>query len=406
MSEHQVQNLKPQAVVTGDEQLRLMDLLIILGRQKKLVIGVPAFCGALALTASLLMTPLFTSKATIMPPEQQQNAMSAMLGQLGGLASLAGGMGGMRSQADLYVGLLESRTIADNLISRFKLQERYGKLTVEETRRELATIRSVTNSKKDGMISIAVSDRDPKFASTLANAYVDELIKLSQTLNLTEASQRRAFLEKQLKDAKDSLANAEVALRKTQERTGMLQPDAQVKEIISSAAQLKGTIAAKEVELKAMRSFATTSNPEYLRGQEELRGLQTQLSKLEKSQPRGEGDFMVPTSRIPGVGVEYVRSVRDVKYYETMFELLAKQFEMAKLDEARDLSTIQVLDQAIPAERKSKPQRLLITIGGLLAGTILGIWLGIMRESLERSRGNPANAGRWQQLGAAWKTRK
>lgn len=404
MSEQQVQNPKPLAQAGDDEQVRLMDLLIVFGRQKKLVLGMPTLCGGVALAISLIMTPIFKSTVTIMPPEQQQSAMSAMLGQLGGLASLAG-VGGVKSPSDLYVGLLESRTVADSLISRFKLQERYEKKTVEETRRELESIRSINNGKKDGTISVTASDKDPKFAADLANAYVEELMKLSQTLNLTEASQRRAFLEKQLKEAKESLANAEVALRKTQERTGMLQPDAQVKAIISNAAQLKGTIAAKEVELKAMRSFATSSNPEFVRAQEELRALQAQLAKLEKSQPEADGDFMVPTARIPGVAVEYVRNARDVKYYETIFELLAKQFEMAKIDEARDSSTIQVLDKAIPAERKSKPQRLLITAAGFISGALLGIWIAFIRDSLQRSRRNPANASRWQQLAAAWRTK-
>jgi uncharacterized protein involved in exopolysaccharide biosynthesis len=406
MSEQQVlQNSKQQAQTGNDEPIRLMDVLTVFGRQKKLVLGMPVLCGGVALAISLLMTPMFTSTVTIMPPEQQQSSMSAMLGQLGGLASLAG-VGGIKSPSDLYVGLLESRTVADSLINRFKLQERYQKKTVEETRRELASIRSINNGKKDGTISVTASDKDPKFAADLANAYVDELMKLSQILNLTQASQRRAFLEKQLNEAKDSLANAEVALRRTQERTGMLQPDAQVKAIISNAAQLKGTIAAKEVELKSMRSFATSSNPEFVRAQEELRGLQTELGKLEKSQPKGDGDFMVPTARIPGVSVEYVRNARDVKYYETMFELLAKQFEMAKIDEARDSSTIQVLDKAIPAERKSKPQRLLITAAGFITGALLGIWIAFIRDSLQRSRRNPANASRWQQLDAAWRTKR
>lgn len=403
MSEKQLQNSLPCTGSGNDEPIRFMDLLILLGRQKKTVIGTPLLCGALALAASLAMTPTFNSTVTIMPPEQQQSSVAAMLGQLGSLAALAGA-GNMKTQTDLYVGILESRTISDNLIQRFKLKERYAKQTFEETRRELSKNHSINSGKKDGMIAITVSDEEPKFAADMANAYAEELMKISHTLNLTEASQRRAFLEKQLKDAKESLANAEVALRKTQERTGMLQPDAQVKAIISSAAQLKGTIAAKEVEMKAMRSFATSNNPAYLRAQEELRGLQAQLAKLETNQSAADGDFMVPTSRIPGVAVDYVRNVRDVKYYETIFELLAKQYEMAKIDEARDLPTIQILDRAVPAERKSKPQRALITIAGFIGGALLGIWVAFIRESIGRSRRDPANAGRWRQLAMAWKT--
>jgi len=405
MSEKQLQSSLPYTRSSNEEPIRFMDLLILLGRQKRVVIGTPLLCGALALAVSLAMAPTFNSTVTIMPPEQQQSSVAAMLGQMGGLAALAGA-GAMKTQADLYVGILESRTISDNLVQRFKLQQRYDKKTVEETRRELANNRSINSGKKDGMIAITVSDEEPKFAAEMANGYAEELMKISQALNLTEAAQRRAFLETQLKEAKESLANAEVALRKTQERTGMLQPDAQVKAIISSAAELKGTIAAKEVEMKAMRSFATSSNPAYVRAQEELRGLQAQLAKLEKSQSASEGDFMVPTSRIPGVAVDYVRNVREVKYYETIFELLAKQYEMAKIDEARDLPTIQILDKAVPAERKSKPQRALITIAGFIGGALLGIWIAFVRESIDRSRRDPANAGRWQQLTLAWKGRR
>lgn len=402
MAEQMESELQRNGDAPAEEGIHLLDLLIGLAQQKKLIIGMPLVTGTIALIVSLSMTPVFTSVAKIMPPQQQQSSgMAAMLGQLGGLASAAGGLGGIKNPSDLYVGLLQSRTVADNLITRLKLQEHYEKTSMDDTRKQLLANSTFAAGKKDGFITIAAMDTNPQFAADLANAYVDELAKLTQTLALTEASQRRLFFEKQLKEARDQLANAEIALRTTQEKTGLIQPEAQVQAIISNAAQVKGAIAAKEVQLNGMRTFAAAGNPDLLRTQEELRGLQLQLAKLEKIQASKEGDFMVPTGKIPEAGVQYVRSVRNVKYYETIFELLAKQFELAKIDEAKESSLIQMLDKAIPAERKTKPRRAFIVLAGLAGGAILGILLAFMRMAYRSSRQDPNSRKRWQQLSVA-----
>lgn len=382
-----------------DEEIQLLDLLIVLARHKKLVIGMPIICSFIALTISLSMTPIFTSTVKIMPPQQQGSGLAAaMLGQLGGLAGAAGGIAGLKNPNDLYVGILESRTIADNLIKRFNLKQRYGAETTDGTRAVLNKISEINNSKKDGLISISVDDKDPQFAADLANAYIEELTKLTQTMAVSDASKRRLFFEKQLKDAKDQLAEAEVGLRKTQEKTGMIQPDGQVQAIISSIAQLKGAIAAKEVQLKAMRTYATVQNPDVQRSQEELSALQEQLAKLERNHGSKDGDFMVPTGKLPEVGIEYVRRFRDVKYYETLFEMLAKQYELARVDESRDASMIQILDKAVAAEHKSKPKRALITLTGMIAGGLIGIFAAFILEAYTRSRKNPSNQLRWNEL--------
>lgn len=381
----------------------MLDVLAVLAREKWLVIGMTVLVGGVALVVSLMMTPIFMSTAKILPPQQQQSSgMAAMLGQLGGLAGAAGGIAGIKNPNDLYVGLLESRTVADNLIARFKLKERYESATMDDARKALASVSVVSNGKKDGMISISATDKNPQFAADLANAYVDELAKLTQTMALTEASQRRLFFEKQLKEARDQLAEAEGALRSTQEKTGLIQPEAQVQAIITNLAQLKGTIAAKMVMLNGMRTYAAKQNPELLRAEQELRALQGQLANLEKSKSGNAGEFMVPTGRIPEVASEYVRGLRDVKYYETIFELLAKQFELAKIDEAKDSALIQLLDKAVPAERKAKPSRALITLGGLFFGMAAGIVLAFARAAYRSSRANPATSARWEQLALAW----
>ena len=397
----------PTANAVASEDIHLLDLLTVLARHRGFVLGAPVVIGALALAATFLITPVFESTAKVLPPQKQQSSgVAAVLGQLGGLAGAAGGLGGLKTPNDLYIGMLQSRSIADKLIVKYKLKERYEEETMDETRKELSLRSEISTGKKDGLISIKVIDEDPVFAAQLANAYVDELAQLTQTLAITEASQRRAFFEKQLKDAKDQLANAEVDLRKTQEKTGLIQPSAQVGTIITTVAQLRGTIAAKEVQLNAMRTFAAGQNPQMLQTQEELRSLRAQLAAMEKKQPTREGDFMIPTGRIPEAGVEYVRGVRNVKYYETIFELLAKQFELAKIDEAEDSSMIQLLDKAIPAEKKSKPRRGTITIAGVIGGGMLGILLAFILEGYERSRRDPDSNKRWQRLADAWKRRR
>jgi uncharacterized protein involved in exopolysaccharide biosynthesis len=402
MPEQQNNSRQANDIANFEEKIHSLDLLILLVSKKKMIVGMAIGTGLLAMGISFLIPNTFSSTAKIMPPQQQNSGMAAMLGQLGGIASAAGGIAGIKNPNDLYVGLMESRTVSDKLIDRFKLKTRYGKETMDDTRKALSGFATFSSGKKDGLISISVEDKDPKFAAELANAYVDELANLTQTMAITESSQRRMFFEKQLKDAKEQLAKAEIALRATQEKTGMIQLDGQVQAIIANVAQLKGSIAAKEIQLNAMRTFAASQNPELLRSQEELRGMQAQLSKLERSQA-GKGDLMVPTGSIPEVGVEYVRSLRDVKYYETVFELLAKQFELAKIDEAKDSSLIQVLDLAVPAERKSKPARGLITLMATFAGGLMGIGLAFAGLTYRESHRNPATKERWEKLSRVWK---
>lgn len=400
MSEHVEKNIE-MAPPRKEDEIHLLDLLSALGRQRKLIYILPVITTALAVVAAFLVSPKYVSTAVIMPPQQQSSGVSAVLGQLGGLASAAGGIGGLKNPNDLYVGVLQSRTIADTLIGRFKLKERYDKDTLDETRDKLDKIREVIN-RKDGLISVSVIDKDPKFAADLANAYVVELAALTQNLAITEASRRRLFFEKQLSEAKETLATAESNMRKMQENTGMLQLDAQVKGIIANEAQLQGTIAAKSVQLKGMRSFATANNPDYLRVQEELRGLQEQLDKLQKGQQK-EGDVMIPSGKIPEAGIAYIRSLRDVRYNETIFELLAKQFELAKIDEAKDSSLIQQLDLAVPAEYSAKPKRALIVIGGLVGGFALAIFIALMRELYSSTKQKMTNDQRWLAAANAWK---
>lgn len=388
-----------QYVNSIEEEFHLIDLLVILVRRKLLIVGLPMVTGFAALLYSLMLDPVFTSTARIMPPQQQGVGISAMLGQLGGLASVAGGGFGVKNPNDLYIGVLESRTVADALITRMKLKEYFESNSIDDARRALASITQIRNDKS-GLIVIDVVDTDPKFAANLANAYVEEFMTVMQSMALGEASRRRHFFEQQLKASKEQLENAEVALRQTQERTGMIQLEGQVQGLISSVAQLKGAIAAKEVQLSAMQTFATNKNPELLKTQEEVRGLKAQLDKIENGQTNAAGDRTVSTSKIPEIGIEYLRKLRNLKYHEAMFEVFVKQFESAKLDEAKEFSSIQQLDNAVPAERKSGPKRTLIVIAGFFSGLLLGILIAFTHEAYQRQR--TYNERAWRKLSAAW----
>ncbi|MED5615301.1 GumC family protein [Janthinobacterium sp. P210005] len=385
----------------NNDEIHLLDILTALARQKKILFMVPLVTGVFAIAVAFLIKPTFLSTAVILPPQQQSSGVSAMLGQLGGLAGAAGGIAGLKNPNDLYVAMLQSRTIADKLISQFDLKTRFDVETLDEARKKLDGMATVVNDKA-GTISVLVEDKDPKFAAQIANAFVIELSNLTKGLAITDAAQRRLFFEKQLVAVKDDLANAEIALRKTQESTGMLQLDGQVEGIIRNVAQLEGTIAAKEVQLNAMRSFATNNNPDLMRLQGEIQGYQAQLGRLKTGKSSKDGDLMVPTGKIPEVGVEYIRSLRNVKYQETIFELLSKQYELAKIDEAKESSNIQILDSAVPAEKKSKPKKMIIIILGFVGGGFLALFLALMRDAYLRSAHDEGSKYRWSALKNAW----
>lgn len=380
-----------------DDEINLMDLLLVVAKHNRFIIKLTGAVAILAVAISLIMPNVYTAKTVILPPQQGASTASMLLGQLGGLAGLAGGAAGIKSPNDLHIGMLKSRTVADKMIARFNLQNKFEAKTLEETRKTLAGA-TVIASGKDGFITIEYSDEDPKFAASVANAYVEELDKLNNTLAVTEASRKRLFFETQLKMTRDNLAAAEVGFKQTQERTGLIQPEAQGQAIIMAASNLRAQVTAAEVKLQSMGSFATPQNPDYQKLQQNLTSLRAQLAKAERNGVQGRGDIMVPTGKLPETGLEYIRKMRDLKYQETLFELLSKQFEIAKIDEAKEAALIQVVDKALVPEKKSKPKRSLIVILATLMAFFIGVLLAFVREASERARLDPASAERMNLL--------
>lgn len=322
------------------------------------------------------------------------------MSQLGSLSSLASGGGsglGLKNPADLQVALLKSRTVEDAMVKRFHIMDRFHIKYESAARKVLESIVNIEASTKDGLIIITVTDHDPKIAADIANGYVEEFKKYSAGLAVTEASQRRLFFEQQLSGAKDNLANAEEELKKTEQKTGLIQLDSQARAAIGLVADLRGQIAAKQAEITAMRTFATDENPNLQIAQQQLAGLQAQAQRM-GANSEGTTNALIPRGNMQEAGIEYVRKYRDVKYYETIFELIARQYEVAKVDEARQGSIVQIVDRAVVPDHRSFPSKLIFTVVGGFLGLLFGtVWV-FVKEGVHRISNNPAEHDRVETL--------
>ena len=375
-----------------DDEISLLDLLqTIVDNLRLLVLG-PLAVGLIALGYSFLIPPTYTAKTQFLPPQQQQSAAASMLASLGSLGGLAGAVGGIKNPADQLIAYMKSVTMQDTLIERFKLLDRYGAQNKTDARATLAGSVRVA-SGKDGLMSVEVDDKDPRFAAELANAYVDELAKLLSKLATTEAQQRRLFFEKQLNQAKDKLIHSEIALKATGVSGGVLKSNPA--SAVAAVAGLQAAVTAQEVKLGAMRGYLAETAPDFKLAMSELANLRAQLSKQEKDAPSTSGKATTEG--------DYITKYREFKYHETLFELFSKQFELAKVDEAREGAVIQVLDSAQPPERKSKPKKALIAIIASLAAGFAFLLFVFIRQSFRNSSQNSESANKLAAIQVSWR---
>ncbi|WP_321474146.1 Wzz/FepE/Etk N-terminal domain-containing protein [uncultured Paludibaculum sp.] len=362
---------------------RHRDVLLELAAQRWRITGVVLFTAAVCFTVLSLIPSRFTATAVIMPPQQAQSLSSAMMSQFGALTGFGATaqMMGLKSPSDLYVGILEGRTIADAVIARFQLQQVYGRGTMTETRKVLAKYTAI-GARKSGLIEVSVEDQDPKRAAALANAYIEELQKQNGRLAVTDASQRRLFFEKELDAQKADLAEAERALKTAQEKSGMIQPAGQAEAIIRAQAQARAELASLEVQTQAMSTFATDENPQIKVLRSEQAAVKEQLRQLEGRAGGASGSALISSGNLPAAGLEYMRRLRDVKYHEALFELIAKQCEAARLDEAKSAPVLQVVDSAVVPDRKSWPPRGLLSVAAGAAAFFLCCAWVIVRSLL------------------------
>ena len=392
----------------NDPEVSLIDLLILVAERKWTVLRVAGVCTIVAAIIAVLLPPEYTAKVLLLPPQHNSSIatdLASQMGNLGALAQLAAPGLSIKNPNDMYVALLRSETVEDAMVKDYGLMHEYHKRYLSEARKKFEHYTDVDGSEKDGLIHISVEDRSPQRAAELANGYVAQFRLLSEHLAITEASQRRLFFQQQLEQAKDNLADAEVALKKTEETTGLIQLDAQARALIESAAMLRAQIAAKQVEIQGMSTFATGQNAELMEAQQELASLQSQLAKLGGSE-QSPTSLIVPKGKVPEAGLEYVRRLRDVKYYETVFDILARQYEIAKLDEAKEGAIIQVVDPAIPPDRKSFPPRALIIVCAAVFGLLLGMLLVYSQAGYERMTTDPEANAKLARLKSAFRRKR
>lgn len=388
---HDPQGIEDFPAPAPPEGIRLLSLTLILAERWVMIAAVTVCAIAGGIALALLLPVRYTAEVTILPPQQQSSSLtSALASEFGGLssiASLAGGSLGLKNQNDMYVSMFKSHIVEDAMIHRYNLQAEYHKNLISDTRKVFEKRASIDGGNKDGLIHISFEDHDPRRAAEIANGYVDQFRTLSQHLAITEASQRRIFLEGQVNQAKQHLADAEEAMKKTEETTGLISLDSQARALIESAAYLRAQIAAKQVQIEGMRSYATDQNSAVAQAEQELAGLRAQMQKLTGSQ---DADGMIiPKGQVTEAGLEYVRRMRDVKYYEAEFGLLSRQLELARLDEAREGSLIQVVDPASPPDKRSFPKRSLIVLAAAFGGLFIGIVIALIQARFLQMKRDP-----------------
>ena len=385
----------------------LTDVLIWLGERKALIGAVTGGVAVLSLVVSLLLTPIFTARTTFLAPgSQQQSGSAAALAALGSIGALPGL--GAKTPDDLYVALLKSDSVQRGLDQRFNLRAHYDVKTYETLRKVLPSYVRVSADKKSGVISVEVDDEDPKFAADLANAHEPEVTKLLGRLAVSEAQLRRVFFEKQLQDTKENLVKAEQSLQAVQEKSGVIVLDKQAEALINNAALLRAQISEREVQLRVLRTSATDQNPAVIRLNSELRGLRAELARMESSQGGSPGSAVdLPVGRIPEASVDYVRARRELKLQEMMLEGMLRQYEIAKLDEAKEGPVLQQVDVARIPDYKSKPSRALIVLAStLLALLLVSGWVVVRRYLATVRADDPAAASAWHRLRHAWSFRR
>ena len=376
------------SISADDDEINLLDLLQVVVDNLRLLVLVPLVAGLLALGITFAIPATYTATTKFMPPQQQQSGAAAMLAGLGALGGLAGAASGLKNPADQYVAFLQSRSVQDALIDRFKLTERYETKFREDARKTLGGSVLIA-AGKDGLITIDADDKDAEFSAQLANAHIEELGKLLNRLAVTEAQQRRVFFEKQLGNAKDNLVKAEQALKSSGVSSSALK--ASPAAAVEGLAKLKAAITAQEIKLASMRGYLTESAPDFKQAQTELSAMRGQMARAEKEEPASGGKDS-----------DYIAKFRDFKYHETLFELFAKQYEMARVDESREGAIIQVVDTAQPPERKSKPKK-----GQIAMVTTLAVGFGLLlfvfiRQALRGASQTPESAEKMAHLRRAW----
>ncbi len=381
-------------------QETMLEFLIEIARRKRLIAKMTGISMAIGLILCFVLPVRYTAVARIMPPKQTPSMAGLLINQMGmGALAQASGASLLTDPNSIFVGLLKSRPIADEIIRMNGLLSSYHAKDMSDARDKLKQY-TVIQAEPSTMISISVTDRDKKRAAEIANGYVEQLRILTSSIALTDASRRRAFFAEQLHTQKEALIQAEGAFQQVQQNKGLVHLDAQAGMLINGVAMLRGQIAAKEVELDALRSFSTKNNPQVQVAEDELAGLRGQVSRMEDHNRSSESSDLA-LKDVPAAGLDYLRAQREVQYQQAFFDILMRQFEAAKLDEAKDAAVIQIVEPAIEPDRKSSPKRMIILLASIFVGLFFGVLSAIVLRRLDLERMDPEGSVALQSLRVA-----
>jgi len=390
-----MQESSSDSKVPNPDVINLLDYVEIIAKRWRMIVKVTFSAFVISIAISMMLPKIYSSTALILPPQQDSGMMGMMSALSGGMASLAGDLLGKGTTADLYVGILKSRAVKDTIIDRFKLIEVYEQKYLVDTYKVLDQKAAISAGKKDGIISITIEDKDPKLAADLANAFAEELGKLTVKLNITGAGKNRGYLEDRLAKAKIDLTKSEEAMKGFQLANKAFDVPEQAKASIQGVAQLKAQLAVQEVQLAGMRSRFTDTTQEVIDAKASIAKIKAEMAQLEGG---GRGSSIPSVGSVPALGQEYVRLLREFKIQEAIFELLTKQYEMARMSEAKDVDGMQIIQKATVPDKKTKPKRSLIVLAATFAAGFSAILYAFIHEASVRMP--EADRERWNVIKA------
>jgi tyrosine-protein kinase Etk/Wzc len=403
---------EPEKKLTApSDEIHLFDYLIILAKHSRLIIFASLAVMVLTYLILWLLPNKYKATARMLPPQQNLTMVAQVLeslggsmsttkpgGGLGGLGGMTGSLLGLKSPGDLYVGMLDGNSISDRIIERFQLRARYNQTYLEDVRKKLHQ-RAQISSGRDGLITINVTDESPQRAQAMANAYMDELDSLLQNMAVHEATNRLIYLEKKRNETVQALSKAEESLRNFSEGSSVLQIDTQTRGMLEYIATLRASIDSKEIQLKVLREQATPFNYDLIKLETEIKGLKEKLheAKAQEVQNPKTGDPRIATSKMPALGLEYLRLFREAKFQEQLYQLYTKLVELARLDEVKGAAVVNVVDRALPPEKRSNQRLMPAAMAGLSAFLVM-IFLVFVGEYWHAARQRQETADRLRLL--------
>lgn len=375
-----------------DDEISLLDLMLVLVRRKGMIIKITFLFALVGIIASLLMTKIYTASARILNPVEKSSVVSLLEQQAGVAANL---LFSGSEKGNVYVSMLKSRNIQDRILDRFgpdnwRNMAGAGK---EKRRKDLANeyIGELTvTAEKDNTLLVSVAFTEQEKVAEITNAYVAELEKLANEFAMTEATRKLKYFEDELVTARTNLSKTEQQFREYQEKTGVYLGEAQLTANIQNRINMRGQVAAKEIQLRSMLAYATRQNPEVVKLEKEISGLKEEIKRLEDDP--GTGDPLNPLGGMPAARFEYLEKYRDWKFQEVLYNTLLRLYETARLDQSYSPVVIQVLDRAEMPENRSKPKRKMIVVLATFLGFFLAVFLAFVAEAWKRAAEDPEQA--------------